>query len=149
MQFPCSLQNIEFSPGRAVKRNHKRDSARHLERVEQSLQYVIGLDWTARITDHGVPDCDRQSIPRYFGSSMQPVGFPSIAGIPPCAAQVPTATTAQAFGTIPSSHSRVVMGCSAAGSLSYPAQYPASSFRSFGIVSSRTRMKGARSPFNA
>ena len=53
---------------------------------------------------------------------MAPVGLPAIAWIPPYVAQVPTASTASAFGASRSSHSLVVIGCPVIGSLPKPHQ---------------------------
>ena len=53
---------------------------------------------------------------------MAPVGLPAMAWMPPYVAQVPTATTAVAFGVSRSSHSLVVIGCPVAGSLPNPHQ---------------------------
>ena len=53
---------------------------------------------------------------------MAPVGLPCIAWMPPYVAQVPTATTAVAFGVSRSSHSLVVIGWPVIGSLPNPHQ---------------------------
>src|SRR2546425_1402174 len=72
---------------------------------------------------------------------MHPVGFPSIAWMPPYAAHVPAATTAQALGARRSIHSHVVIGCPF---LFVPklAQYPSDLLCSLGIGPSITKRKG-------
>jgi len=64
---------------------------------------------------------------------MQPVELPSIAWIPPYAAHVPAATTAQALGARRSIHSQVVMGWPVFWSVPSEAQYPSFLLCSFGI----------------
>src|SRR5271170_3899364 len=73
---------------------------------------------------------------------MQPVGFPSIAWIPPYVAQVPAATTAQAFGTSRSIQSQVVIGCPVVSSVPNDAQYPSCLFLSYGIDPPKKIRKG-------
>src|SRR5271163_1990223 len=69
--------------------------------------------------------------------------------MPPYVAQVPTATTAVAFGVSRSSHSLVVIGCPVAGSLPKPHQYPSFLIASLGIEPSTTSTNGSSSPRSA
>src|SRR4051794_16431364 len=69
--------------------------------------------------------------------------------MPPYVAQVPTATTAVAFGVSRSSHSLVVIGCAVPGLLPKPDQYPSSWSFSLGIDPSTTRTNGSSSPRSA
>ena len=63
----------------------------------------------------GSPADDFQFQPRWSATPMAPVGLFFIAGMPPNVAQLPTATTAAAFGARRSSHSDVVIGCPVSG----------------------------------
>src|SRR5271168_4549182 len=69
--------------------------------------------------------------------------------MPPYVAQVPTATTAVAFGVSRSSHSLVVIGCPVAGLLPKPHQYPSFLIASLGIEPSTTSTNGSSSPLSA
>src|SRR5215211_555030 len=76
---------------------------------------------------------------------MHPVGLPAIAWIPPYVAQVPTATTAHAFGANWSIHQLRVRGWPVVRSLPNEVQYPSPFMFSLGIEPSITRTNGASS----
>src|SRR5918911_401391 len=76
---------------------------------------------------------------------MQPVGLPAIAWMPPYVAQVPIATTPQAFGASWSIHQLSVSGSPVASSLPNDVQYPSPLIFSFGIEPSMTSTYGASS----
>src|SRR5215211_1682320 len=76
---------------------------------------------------------------------MHPVGLPAIAWIPPYVAQVPTATTAHAFGANWSIHQLRVRGCPVVRSLPNELQYPSPLMFSLGIEPSITSTNGASS----
>src|SRR5215472_8257667 len=77
---------------------------------------------------------------------MHPVGFPSIAWIPPYAEQVPAAITAQARGASQSIHSQVGIGWPVFESVPNEAQYPSSLLFSLGMDPSTTKMNGSWPP---
>ena len=97
----------------------------------------------------GTPRRERQPQPRKSGRPIAPVGLFFIAGTPPYVAQVPTATSAAAFGASRSIHSLTVIGWPSIGSTPKPVQWPSPLRRSSPIAPSTTSRNGSSRPSSA